>query len=163
MSDETKFTVEEAHLHFAKKINGRVWELLGKEGRTEAENDEMLYAAHACTYHWLQVGTPVHQQRGEWLISHVHVVLGNSIQALDHARRCFELTEANREEMKDFDIAYAYEGLARANALAGKTEEASKWYEKAQQAGKAILDEEDRETFLGDFENGNWYDLKRRR
>lgn len=160
MSDETKFTVEEAHLHFAKSINGKVWELLGKDRRTKAENDQMLYAAHACTYHWLHVGTRVHQQRGEWLISHVHTVLGNSSQALKHAERCFELTETYREAMKDFDIAYAYEGLARANALAGKVEEAKNWYQMAQQAGKAIVDEEDRQIFYGDFETGNWYGLK---
>jgi hypothetical protein len=160
MSDETKFTVEEAHLHFAKKINGKVWELLGQDRRTKAENDEMLYAAHACTYHWLQVGTPVHQQRGEWLISHVYVALGNSLQALIHAESCFELTNAHNGEMKDFDVAYAYEGLARANALAGKVEEAKNWYAMAQRAGKAIVDEEDRDIFMGDFENGNWYDLK---
>lgn len=160
MSDESKFTVKEAHLHFAKKINGRVWELLGKDGRTQAENDEMIYAAHACTYHWLQVGTPVHQQRGEWLISHVHVALGNFSQALFHAERCFELTETYKEGMKDFDVAYSYEGLARANAATGNVEEAKSWYERAQRAGKVIVDEEDRKIFFGDFKRGNWFDLK---
>jgi hypothetical protein len=160
MSEEMKFTIKEAHMHFAKSINGRVWELLGKESRTEAENDEMLYASYGCTYHWLKVGTAVHQQRGEWLISHVHAALGNPFQALVHAERCYELTEMHKGEMKDFDVAYAYEGLARANSSAGKVEEAKTWYGMAQQAGEAIVDKEDRDIFFGDFENGNWQDLK---
>ena len=113
--EETKtFTLEEAHQHFAKSINGRVWELLEKSSRTESENDEMLHAAHACTYHWKFVGNVVHQQRGEWLISHVHVVLGHAKEALRHAERCFEITQLNKVLMKDFDIAYAFEGIARA-------------------------------------------------
>jgi hypothetical protein len=57
-------------------------------------------------------------------------------------------------------VAYAYEGLARANVLAGNVEEAKKWYIMAQQAGEAIVDQEDREIYFGDFENGNWQDLK---
>ena len=119
MNEESKLSIAEAHLHFARQINGRVWALMDKDKRTQAENDEMLYAAHACTYHWLHAGTAVHQQRGEWLISHVHGALDNAREALRHAERCLALTEACKGEMQDFDIAYAYEGLARAHAQAG--------------------------------------------
>src|SRR5574339_3723 len=106
--DETKtYTINEAHKYFAQSINRRVWQLLQQPSRSPAEDDEMLHAAHACTYHWQFVGTAVHQQRGEWLISRVHVVLGQGNEALRHAQRCFELTESNKELMQDFDIAYA--------------------------------------------------------
>ena len=71
MTDELDFDINKAHVHFAKKINGRVWELLGKEERTQAQDEEMIHAAHASLYHWLQVGTGAHHQRGEWMISHV--------------------------------------------------------------------------------------------
>ena len=133
---------------------------MGKDERSGAEDDEMLYAAHACTYHWLYAGTAVHQQRGEWLISHVYVELGNAQEALRHAERCHALTEAHRDEMEDFDVAYAYEGLARAHALGGSLEEARPWHERAEQAGAAIADDEDREIFSGDLEGGDWYGLK---
>jgi hypothetical protein len=159
--DETKtYTLEEAHKYFAQSINGRVWELLQKTDRSQSENDEMLHAAHACTYHWQFVGTAVHQQRGEWLISHVHVVLGHAKEALRHAERCFELTNSNKEMMQDFDLAYAFEGLARAQAMLGDHRMAKEFFDLAQQAGNAIVDEEDKSIFMGDFEGGNWSGLR---
>jgi hypothetical protein len=163
MEDTKTFTLEEAHTHFAKSLNGRVWELLQQTSRSQEENDEMLHAAHACTYHWKFVGNALNQQRGQWLISHVHVVLGQAKEALRHAERCFEITQANKELMQDFDIAYAFEGIARAQALLGDEKIAMEFYGLAQQAGNAIADEEDRSIFMGDFNGGDWFGLKLRR
>ena len=98
-------------------------------------------AAHASHYHWLKAGTAVHQQRSEWLISHVYAELGLAEEALRHAQRCLALTEAHRAEMEDFDRAYAYEAMARANALAGNTDEAAKFIELAETAGETIADQ----------------------
>jgi hypothetical protein len=160
MDEARTYTIDEAHKYFAQSINGRVWELLQKPHRSQAENDEMLYAAHACTYHWKFAGTVVHQQRGEWLISRVHVALGHALEALRHAQRCFELTEANRGSMKDFDIAYAFEGLARSHALVGDQHMAEEFLVLAQEAGSVIADDEDRSIFMDDFDSGNWYGLR---
>src|SRR6266498_4431631 len=151
MEEVKSYTIDDAHKHFAQSINGRVWELLQKPHRSQADDDEMLYAAHACTYHWKFVGTTVHQQRGEWLIGHIHIVLGHSQEALRHAERCFELTEANRDLMQDFDIAYAYEGLARAYALSGNQKKAREFFDLAQQAADKIKDDEDKSIFMGDI------------
>src|SRR6266498_3696541 len=148
MEEVKTYTIDEAHKHFAQSINDQVWELLQKPHRSQADNDEMLYAAHACTYHWKFVGTAVHQQRGEWLIGHIHVVLGNSHEALRHAQRCSELTEANRDLMQDFDIAYAYEGLARAYASSGDRKKAGDFFALAQQAGDTIKGDEDKSIFM---------------
>jgi hypothetical protein len=157
MEEAVTYTVDAAHRYFAKSINCRVWELLQSSGRSQAEDAEMVDAAHACTYHWKFVGTVVHQQRGEWLISHVHVVLGHSLEAVRHAERCFQLTEAHKDLMADFDIAYAYEGLARGYALSGKPKVAEGYFRLAQQAGDSIQDAEDRSIFLGDFQGGDWF------
>ena len=159
--DETKtYTLDEAHEHFTKSFNARVWELLQKHDRSQEENDELLHAAHACAYHWKFVGIPVHQQRGEWLISHVHVALGHANEALRHAERCFELMQANKEEMQDFDIAYAFEGLARAHAMLGDQKMAEEFLYLAEQAGSGIADEEDKSIFMGDFDGWEWYGLR---
>ena len=160
MEETRTLTLEEAHRHFAQSINGRAWELLQKTSRSQDENDEMLHAAHACTYHWKFVGNAVNQQRGEWLISHVHVVLGHANDALRHAERCFEITQSNKDLMQDFDIAYAFEGIARAQAMLGDEKIAKEFYELAQQAGYAIADEEDRSIFMGDFNGGDWFGLR---
>ncbi len=159
--DETKtYTLDEAHEHFAKSANGRVWELLQKHDRSPSENDEMLHAAHASIYHWKFVGSAIHQQRGEWLISHVHVVLGHANEALRHAERCFELTQTNKEIMQDFDIAYAFEGLARAHAMLGDQKMAEEFLYLAEQAGNRIVNKEDRSIFMSDFDGGEWYGFR---
>jgi hypothetical protein len=160
MAEKEIYTLDEAHEHFAKSINGRVWELLQKPDRSQIESDEMLHAAHACAYHWKFVGTAVHQQRGEWLISHVHVALGHAVEAVRHAERCFELTQANKGILKDFDIAYAFEGLARAHAMIGDQKMAEEFLYLAQQAGNGIVDEEDKSIFMNDFDGGDWYGLR---
>ena len=108
------------HGQLGASLNGEVWALLEKsKERSEDENRRMVHAAHASHYHWLHAGTGVHQQRGEWLISHVYAVLGLVGAALRHAQRCAELTEIHRDALKDFDLAYSVEALARAHALTG--------------------------------------------
>jgi hypothetical protein len=62
--------------------------------------------------------------------------------------------------MKDFDWAYAYEGVARANALAGKRDEAIKYIQLAEDKGQAIGNDEDKSIFLGDLNGGNWHGLR---
>jgi tetratricopeptide (TPR) repeat protein len=160
MSEEKKYTLEEAHHHFATTLNGRVWELLGKADRSKAEDEIMLYAAYASCYHWLSAGTEVNHQRGEWLIAHVYTVLGLADPAMRHATRCLELTNEFSDLMKDFDRAYAYEGVARASALAGNREEAISYMERAREAGESISNAEDKGIFLGDFDGGDWYGLR---
>ena len=50
--------------------------------------------------------------------------------------------------------------MARAQALAGNQTEARKYIDKADKAGAAIQDEEDRQIFFDDFNGGDWYGLK---
>ena len=117
MSEEKKYTKAETHQAMAAGLNGVVWELLalGPE-RTPEQDDRMIHAAHASCYHWLEVGTELHQQRAHWLLTHVYSELGHGEAALRHAKRCGELTEKHADLMEDFDIAYAHEGLARGHA-----------------------------------------------
>jgi hypothetical protein len=157
MNNEEKYTLKEAHKEFAKRTNGLVWRLLGKSDRTPDENHEMVLTAIASLYHWHQVGTEVHRQRGEWLIAHVFTVLGDSDQAIKHAQRCLTLTEAHKDQLADFDHAYAYEGFARAQALGGQGELAREYLEMAKSTSEAIVDPEDKEIFMGDLKGGDWY------
>jgi len=93
--NEKRFSLAEAQREFAKKTNGRVWELLGKTNQTLAEDEEMVLAAQASLYHWSQIGTGVHAQRGQWLLAHVYTVLEQPDLAMQHASRCMEFTEVN--------------------------------------------------------------------
>ena len=110
----------------------------------------MLHAAHASRFHWGEAEEcgPENLARGEWQVSRVYTVLGRVEPAIWHARRCLEHCEQNG--IGDCDLAYAYEALARAHALAGDGE-AEEWKSKARAAGDAIADPEDREHFDEDY------------
>jgi hypothetical protein len=156
----TTYTEAEAHRHFAQECNQRVWALIAQPQRSEDEEAEMLDAAHASLFHWRYAGTGVHQQRGEWLISHVYVLRGDGDGALRHAERCLALTATHQAELEDFDIAYGYLGMARAHAILGNKADAQKYLAFAEAAGSAIADEEDRAIYTGELTGGNWYGLR---
>ena len=160
MDENKTYTLAEAHQYFAKRLNNQVWELLQKPDRTKSEDELMVYAAHASCCHWLEVGTGLNHQRAEWLIAHVYTELALPDAALRHAARCLELTHEFAALMKDFDWAYAYEGLGRAYALDGKHDEALQYIQLAQEQGQTIHNDEDRSIFLGDFNAGNWHGLR---
>ncbi len=90
MDTEKLLTLDQAHEKFAKSLNGKTWDLLGKESRTQEENEVMVLSASASLYHWLQIGTAVHAQRGEWLLARVYTVLEKPEPAMEHAIRCQE-------------------------------------------------------------------------
>ncbi len=125
------------------------WELIEKEDRTAAEDEEMLLAAFASRFHWSRVGAAVNGGRGEWQIARIYVLLGNPHEALHHARRCLEITE--EVGVGDFDLAFAYEGMARALALAGEGEQAAEFARRAAAAGAQIAEDEDRQIFMADL------------
>ena len=157
MGEMEAIDTRQTHEAFARKINGEVWALLEKADRTPDEDEQMLLAAHASYYHWLHAGTNVHRQRGEWMLARVHIILGPEAEARRHARRCLELTGQHASEVKDFDLAYAQEAIARATAMAGDKGEARRLEEMAEGLGEKIHDEEDRKIFLSDLHSGPWF------
>jgi hypothetical protein len=160
MAGEQTYTIAQAHEHFAKKLHGQVWHLLDKTDRTKEDDERMVYAAHASCCHWLEAGSGVHHQRGEWLIARVYAVLNQPTNALHHAARCMELTDQHADEMKDFDRAFACEALARTHAIAGDKAEAARYVQRAEDAGKAITDPEDSKVFLDEFNAQPWNGLR---
>jgi len=128
-----------------------VWGLLEKPDRTAADDDEMVHAAHASAYHWMQAGTVANRVRSEWQCSRVYAVLGRAEPALHHARRCLELAESAPSELEEFDLPFAFEAMARAHAVAGNEADAREWLARARAAGEEIGDEDDRALLEGDL------------
>ena len=91
------------------------------------------------------------------MLAHVHTVRSRESPARHHARRCLALTETFAAEMKDFDVAYAYEAVARAEALGEDSEPARRYLHLAEAQGARIADEEDRTIFLADLQRGPWF------
>jgi hypothetical protein len=137
----------------ARELNAAVWDGLAAGSRDPVLDGALVDMAHASLHHWRMAGGPVEAARGEWLVSHVYAVLGRGEPALHHARRSYEICVA--EGFGDFDLAYAYEGMARALASLGA--DAEDWKSRAAEAGAAIADDEDRSIFQGDFAAEPWY------
>ena len=151
MSDERRFGLAEAHRFFAVEFHNRTRGLLDLAERSLEQDELMVYTAHASCRHWLEVGTGVNHQRGEWLLARVYAVLGRAEMAVEHANRCLSLTNQFAALMEDFDWAFAFEAMARAHALAGNGGEAAQFRQLAEQAGAEIVDEEDRQLFFADY------------
>jgi hypothetical protein len=158
MAEEERYSLKECHKKSAVDCFNLVWSLLEKKDRTKEDDDKMVHAAHASRFHWGEIGTALEFERGEWQISRVYSVLGRPESALFHAKRCLEICTEN--SIGDFDIAFAHEAMARANAALGNKPEFEKHYGLAKEAGAKIKGKEDKEYFLGDLESGNWYGMK---
>ena len=139
------------HHYMGIEMNNQTWSLLEKKDRSEQDDIQMINFAKASLYHWRKSDkyTIVNEQRGKWLISRVYAILGKSDEALSYAKETLKITEDNN--LKDFDLAYAYEAMARAYLIENKQNESKKWYKKAKVAGNLIVGEKDKEYFLIDL------------
>ena len=161
MSDEEKFTELEWHRKIAVQLFNQTWDLLDKKDRTEDDDNLMIHSAHGSVLHWQFVvnsgkypeSGPLNIERGEWQVSRVYSVLSQAKAALYHAKRCLDICQANN--IGDFDIAFAYEAMARAYSVSNDTEKSRKYIDLAKEAGTSITDEKDREYFMSELKSIN--------
>jgi hypothetical protein len=106
----------------ARTLFNQTWVLLEQESRSPEEDDRMIHMTHASRFHWDNVGTDQNRAIGEWQCSRVYATLGRPEPAMYHAQRC--LTYSDRPGAQPWLLASAYEGLARAQAVAGDLEAA---------------------------------------
>jgi hypothetical protein len=142
----------EEHRAEAVSLFNGVWQMLDMEGRTSAQDDQMVHAAHASRWHWSQAGELSGDQQlavGEWQCSRVYSVLGRGEPALHHAKACLAICEEN--SVGDWVMAAAYEALARASAVAGDAVGGRAWLARARTATAAIADPKDREVIDSDL------------
>jgi hypothetical protein len=149
MVEEKKFTEKEAHKKFAVDCFNLVWNLMEKKDRTKVDDDRMIHAAHASRFHWGEIGEPVNLERGEWQVSRMYTVLNKPQSALYHAKRCLEICKENN--IGDWDIAFAYEAMARAHATAGQKTECKNNVELARKAAEQIKEKGDKDYLLSEL------------
>ena len=138
-----------AERRLAVDLFNLVWELLERSGRTSAEDDRMVHAAHASRYHWGQVGGAEQIAVGEWQCARVYSVLGRAEPALHHARRCAEV--AAEADLPAWLVASSHEGLARAYVAAGDRPAAAAELARARAALARVTDPEDRQVVESDL------------
>ena len=140
------------HRQLGVHLYNATWKLLEQESRTPADDDAMLDASHASAYHWSRAegAGPVNAARSHWQISRVNSVLRRGEAALYHAQRCLEIY--TEHGIGDWDVASAYEALARAHRLAGNDVEYRRNLELGRGALTRIADDEDRVHIAEDLD-----------
>lgn len=141
--------LKDIHKKFAVDCFNGTWTFLDKTDRTPEEDFKMIHMAHASRYHWGEIGTPLEFARGDWQISRVYSVLKMGDMAFKYGKS--SLNHCLENDIGDFDLAFAYEALARASALLGDNAKLDKYKSLAEEAGAAIEDSENREYFLSEL------------
>ncbi len=149
MARTGRMTEREWHRKQAASLFNGTWRFLEKKHRTPDEDDQMIHMAHASRYHWSFVGKPIRLAIGEWQISHVYAVLRRPEPALYHAKRSLVICRKNR--IGDFPLAFAYEALARAAAVARRAQDRDRYLRVARRLGARIGEKEDRDLFFSDL------------
>lgn len=138
------------HRKFAVDCFNDTWDLIDNKDRSHEEDLKMIHSAHASRYHWGEIGTPLEFARGDWQISRVYAILGDGTSAVVYAQE--SLNHCLNNDIGDFDLAFAYEALARASAVMGNEEKYFQFYEKAKEAADDIEEENNRNYFLKELD-----------
>ena len=135
----------------AKKLFNETWDLLDKKDRDKADDITMLHKAHTSCYLWRSADNPLNNARGEWQVSRVYCMLGFGEPALLHAKASLELCKKNG--IKDFDLAFGYEAVARSYAVCGNHDKKDEYKKFALEACESIEKEGDKSYALGEIGN----------
>lgn len=130
------------HRRFAIEMFNRSWDLLEMPDRSADDDAEMLAAAFGSAWHWAQVGTAENIALGDHQIAKVASHVGQPALALHYARRALEAIEIGH--FGDWQVAAAYEGMARACAAAGDAAGRDYWVQRCTVALGAVPDAADR-------------------
>lgn len=130
----------------AKRLFNETWDLLDKADRTPGDDILMLHTAHTSCYLWRSADNPVNNARGEWQVSRVYSVLGMPQPALLHGQYSLDICLQN--DIKGLDLAFGYEAVARAEALAGNQKAAAKAKEQGILACGDIQEADDKQHAL---------------
>jgi hypothetical protein len=141
---DTARAAAEFHKKTASACFNKTWDFLDKKGRKREENLQMLHEAHTSRYHWGQIGNEHNFAIGDWQISRVYAALKQPALALLFARSSLDICQEN--DLKDLLLS-AYEGMARAHAVANDTEEARRYVGMARKELELVKDKEDHKIY----------------
>ena len=154
MTDD-KFSLEKWHRKMAVDLFNNTWNYLDKDKLTDEEKDAMVNSSHASRYHWgvrVENGwdaSPINLGRGDWQLSRVYAVIGDGDRAVHYGKTYLDICK--KEGIKDWDLAYAYEALARGYAVKGDEKNKEKYLKLAKESLADVEDKDTREMIEGDL------------
>lgn len=153
MPQQPDFDLNAAHRYFAAECFNRAWDFIDKPQRSPAEDDEMLHLSLTSLWHWSQRSdaTPTNLSVGYWQVGRVYALRGEPANALHYAMLSLQASQAAGVE--PVYRGYAYEALARAEALAGSTEKAHEYLRQARTQAEQVEELEERNLLLKDLDS----------
>jgi hypothetical protein len=151
MPDRPTFDLIAAHRYFAAECFNRTWDWIDKPARSADEDNQMLMSAFASLWHWYQRPDCTRQNLsvGYWQLSRVYALLKQPGPAMQYATRCLEYSQGE----PPFYAAYAYEAVARAEAVAGNFAQTREAIAQARALSDQMADAESKQVFLADLNN----------
>jgi len=152
MTKPVEFDMQAAHRHFAAECFNRAWDLMDMPERTAAQDIELVESSIASHWHWTQRPdcTATNHSIGYWQIARAYALLGQAENARRFAQLCLEVSR--QEGVEPFYLAYGYEALARAAALAGDRAGMQQAMATARLTAEAIANPEAKAQVLEDLE-----------
>lgn len=147
--EQNEHTELEFHKKMAKDCFNMTWEYMDQQDKSAEDIRMMIHTAHTSVFHWHLVGETIHQARGEWQVSRVYSLAMMGESALYHGSQSLRICLENG--IRDFDLAFAYEAVARALKLIGDQAGAMEHIELAKQAAEGIEQDEDKAYFLSEL------------
>ena len=147
-------TDKEFHRKVAAECFNRTWDYLQQKNRSLDDDQMMLNLAHASRYHWSLIGKPWNFTTGDWQISRVYATLNQPDLALSFAKKALETSQKHNLSER---LISAYEGMARAHAVATEYPLARDLVSKAREQLRAVsLDDENRKTYSDQIDETEW-------
>lgn len=125
----------------AVNANNLAWDLSTKN-RSEAQDQEMLNAAHTAAFHWNEIGTAENNIRATMLLAEVYGLLGYGSTALQYAKDVD--TFFSNKEIANWERAFVYIILSRANKADDNQSLYREYLHAAQETISSIEDIEER-------------------
>ena len=151
MADQPEFDVVAAHRHFSTQCYNDAFDLSDKRDRDSDDDARMLHLSMASLWHWSQRAdcTPTNLSIGYWQVARIYALLGQVDNARRYGLSCAEVSRT--EGVEPFYLGFAYEALARAEAVAGDSAKRDGYLREAYAITERITNEEYKQMLVNDL------------
>jgi hypothetical protein len=151
VAKRTDFDIGAAHKHFSVACFNKAWDLIEKSDRTPEEDEQMIRLSLSSHWHWTQRKdySPKNASIAYWQTSRVFAVLNRGDEARRYGVLCLEVSQS--EGIAPFFLGYAYEALARAEAVSANQSEMDEYLNQANQIVEKITDSDEKKMLLEDI------------
>jgi hypothetical protein len=126
------------------------WALIDLTSRSAEQDRDMVGLAFASRQHWIEAGgDATNLITADWQVAHTASIAGLPDVALSFATAASH--RADNEDVPDWLVASAHEGLARAYAAAGDRESYEREGAVVERLLAAVTDPEDRQLVADQF------------